>query len=226
MSRNLLLVMVVILAACTGGNKQSVQKSVNIDSLNTVRQRVADSISNENQKRRELEDLSLSAYGGARFGMSMEEVLMTEGFSGGTSNAEIVKPPVEKRKVGNYNYDIVANFHENKLYLVTFGSVWQTAAFIEFDLTGLVKNLKDVITIRYGEPHYSYKMPNVMDFEPGSHRWVYKWEIEEKVIEIGMRESGEGANYQAVMWIFNKPVFDKIGYNKANVNKVRDAAKF
>lgn len=158
--------------------------------------------------------------------MRMDEVLATEGFSGGTKSGETVWAPEHKRRVGNHNYDIVAHFHEDKLYLVTFGSAWQTAAFIEFDMVSWLNNLKDVIAIRYGQPQFRYKMPNVMDFEPGTHKWVYKWEIEDKVIQIGMREHSEGARYQAIMWIYNKPVFDRIGYMKSNVNKVKDAARF
>ena len=225
MRHHQLLVSMLLFAACTGSPTHQNQ-TLNQDSLIAAEQRIADSMAAENARQKALNDLSMSAYGGSKFGMSTEEVLQTEGFSGGTLTGEIIRPPANKRRVGNYNYDIEARFHENKLYLVTFGSAWQTAAFIEFDMVTLLNNLKDVIAIRYGEPNQRYKMPNVMDFEPGAHRWVYKWEIEDKVITIGMRESVAGANYQAIMWIYNKPIFDNIGYNKANVNKVMDAAKF
>lgn len=191
-----------------------------------VIQSPADSSSSEMENYDAAHNLSLYAYAGAKFGMSIEEVLTTEGFSGGPASGETVRAPENKRRVGNYNYDIVAHFHENKLYLVTFGSAWQTAAFIEFDMVTMLNNLRDVIAIRYGEPDLRNKMPNVMDFEPGVHRWVYKWEIDDKVVSIGMRESTAGANYQAVMWIYNKPIYDKIGFNKAIVNKEKDAAKF
>ncbi len=215
----------LMLFSCTHTPKPHPEPK-NQDSLNAIELAINDSIARENEKLQALNDLSMSAYGGARFGMSVAEVLQTEGFSGGRADGDIVRPPSDKRRVGNFNYDIVSNFHENRLYLVTFGSAWQTASFIEFDMVTMLNNLKDVITIRYGEPRMKYKMPSVLDFEPGALRWVYKWEIAEKVITIGMRESVEGANYQAVMWIYNKPIFERIGYNKANVNKVKDAAKF
>lgn len=196
------------------------------DSLEKEQQRLADSLASEKEKADAKKELSLYAYAGAKFGMSIEEVLASEGFSGGTVSNERVRAPENKGRVGNYNYDIEASFHQNKLYLVSFNSAWQTAAFLEFDMVSVLNNLKDVIAIRHGEPGFRYKMPNVMDFEPGVHHWVYKWEIDDKVISIGMRESSAGAKYQAIMWIYNKPIFDTIGFNKAKVNKVKDAAKF
>lgn len=210
----------LLMASCQGHQKQ-INSPEQVDTITTQSLQP-----NEKNGPETADDLSMLAYGGAKFGMSPDEVLQTDGFSGGTKSGENVRPPSSKRRVGNYDYDIVASFHENKLYLVSFSSAWQTAAFIEFDMLTVLNNLKDVITIRYGEPTHKYKMPNVMDFEPGVRRWVYLWEIEDKVISVGMRESNEGANYQAIMWIYNKPIFDRIGYNKANVNKVRDAAKF
>jgi len=215
----------VLLFSCTFSPTMQ-QGDAQAQDSTKLSQRLADSSEREKEIQDANDDLSLYAYAGAKFGMSMEEVLATDGFSGGTVAGETVRAPENKRRVGNYHYDIVASFHENKLYLITFSSAWQTAAFIEFDMVTVLNNLRDVIAIRYGEPDLRNKMPNVMDFEPGVHRWVYKWTIDDKVVSIGMRESTAGANYQAVMWIYNKPIFDKIGFNKANVNKVKDAAKF
>lgn len=222
----LILSISVFLASCLGKTTENRQPEFNTDSLAKVQKLISDSIEAEKSELEEIRNLSLSAYGGTKFGMSMDEVMKTAEFLDGVTGIDFAKPPADKRTIGNHSYDITANFHNDSLYLVTIGSAWQTAAFIEFDMVGFIKNLKDVITIRYGEPHIKYRMPNVMDFEPGTLKWVYKWEIEEKVITVGMREAGEGAKYQSIAWIYNKPVFDRIGYNKSNVNKVRDAAKF
>lgn len=170
--------------------------------------------------------ISLHAYAGAYFGMHPEELLNTDGFSGGLMDGDLVHVPSSKRKVGNYAYDIKGFFHEHKLYMVTFESAWYTAADIEFELVANLNNLKEIISIRYGQSQKKFKTPNVMEFEPGTIRWVYIWEIDSKEIRIGMQESPKGSLYRVVMWIVHKPVFDLVGYRKSKLQKVKDAEKF
>lgn len=212
--------MMLLLIACQANQQKPASSTAPAQPIS------ADSLDEPADPAKEAEDPSLYAYGGAKFGMSTDEVLATEGFSGGTLKGETLTAPSDKSRVGNYKYNITASFHENKLYLVSIASDWKTAADIEFDLVALLNNLRDVISLRYGNPTQKNKMPNVMDFEPGGFRWVYTWQTGDKLIKAGMHESSDGAKYQAVMWIYNQPMFDKIGYNKANVNKVKDAARF
>ena len=207
------------------------------DSINTVNQkRISDSITRR-------KELSKVAFGDAKFGMSLKEVMKKDGFRGGTSfkgrgffqGKDYAWAPYEKLTIGDDFYiKIEAHFFNDSLSLVTIESYFQTANYIDNKLLDISKNLKDVIAAKYGTPNSIYThLPRIYDFSPNETIWMYEWVIEEKIIRIGMREEGSGSKYQVYAEIFNKPMRERENkletekYNQQKKQQIKsDATKF
>ena len=219
------------MAACTNNKARIEEEKLRQDSIRMANEaRVRDSLATlELQKENQRMEISKTAFGGARFEMGAKEVLETEVFRGGTSGADWVQPRGGSSPVGRYQYGVRAKFHHDSLYMITFTSGSENAAYIEDKILSYATNFKEVIAEKYGPPQKNNGAPDVMDFNPGSIRWIYEWDIEDKVIQIGMAEESSGSHYYAVSRIYYKPIFQKLFDAKGNRKQdsvIRDATKF
>ena len=225
MKKLIFIFILVIFYSCVGNKTLTPSQLHKQDSIRLASQkRISDAI----RKRKES---SKVAFGEAKFGMSVREVRKTEAFKGGYSGEDYVWAPIEKQKIGEYNYDkIAAYFYNDSLAGVTIESIPETADYIDNSLLDKAVNLSNVITKKYGVPNTIYSnRPKIFDFSPNIVTWMYEWVIEGKIIRIGMKEIPSGSRYQVYADIFNTPMRvrrNNIITKKNEQEKSNDASKF
>ena len=139
------------------------------------------------------DSLSLIAWGDAKFGMSMKEVLATETFKGGRKYDDSITMEFERernlKKAFGFNNLAAfwARFKENELYRIYIKSYYLTADNIddivrECDL--FIRNF----TEKYGVPSYKKNGVNISDFNDDEEFEYAKFQIGDKTITIALGE--------------------------------------
>jgi len=205
------------------------------DSIKIIRNRkIKDSLEVIELKRKEARiEKSKIAFGGAKFGMSVNQVMKTDIFKGGYSsaygNSAYARPSYKNSKIGEYEYDIEAIFNQDSLYSITIQSPFETANYIDTKVIDCANNMREVIQLKYGYADNTYGTPEFYNYKPGYIQWMYKWEIEDKVILIGLMEKSSGSEYNSYTMIYNKKMKDRVNKNeniKEDDNKKSDSNKF
>ena len=136
------------------------------------------------------------AFGGAEFGMSFKEVSKLPAFKDYSKDSDAQLTGIHKY-VGDEYYTIFLLFGENdELYTVLFTSTFLNADFLNTVTKSRVDNLKEIIQNVYGEPHFSYGYPSILDLHAGETRLVYLWNIGNKAIRIGVQANNDGYRYR------------------------------
>lgn len=137
------------------------------------------------------------AFGGAEFGMSLKEVLNLPTFKDYSKTNNIQLTGIHKY-IGDEYYDIFLLFGENdELYTVLFSSITSSNAdYLNTVTKRKVDNLKEIIQNVYGEPHFDYGYPSILDLRAGETRLVYLWNIGNKAIRIGVQANNDGYRHR------------------------------
>lgn len=177
------------------------------------------------------QELAQIAYGGAMFGMSIEEVAKIPFFM--PQNDWFVSTKTISKTfdtIGRFTYVVQLRFNDtNQLYEVDYYTGMVTADQIATYVMDRVDNFKNIIVQKYGEPHSINNIPSLFDYKPGILMWIYEWEIGSKRIEIGIKESIQGAEYgmEAQIYDFDLMLKTMIEYEKKHPNRTNtDAQKF
>ena len=137
------------------------------------------------------------AFGGAEFGMSINEVSKLSTFKDYSKDTNAQLTGIHKY-VGDEYYDIFLLFGENdELYTVLFTPLtFSSADFLNTVSKRRVDNLKEIIQNVYGEPHFDYGYPSILDLRAGETRLVYLWNIGNKAIRIGVQANNDGYRHR------------------------------
>ena len=166
------------------------------------------------------------AYGGAEFGMSIEQVRDLPTFRNWTVyDDRIVK---YNHTLGERKYDVKLLFGNNQLYAIRFTSTsFENAVHLNTSIKNDVDNFKNIIAKVYGEPIFYYGMPSTKQLAEGYTRWVYRWKIANKHINIGVAESQIGAEY-----LMNAEIIDtqrenalKLDIERMKLKSIEEATK-
>jgi hypothetical protein len=237
MKRILLFLAVCLLVTCNSGEKRLARQVLKQreDSLASIRQaRINDSLAiiEKQNKQKEIE-LSKIAYGDALFGMSFKEALKTDVFKDGKVGNDtryLNSKSEEYRKIGGTYWDVTGVFYNDTLYLVTIESPKSvTADDIETDLVKQVNILKGVIDQKFGAPDEKYGKPGISEFEPGGIMWMYRWNIEDRTIKLGMALTDSIVGYKTTCYSSHEPTVQLIIRNRKEAARTlltRDASKF
>jgi hypothetical protein len=220
----LLIIAGIIIISC-GYKKQSRQALQKEDSVRVpdsvlVAKRKIDSVRLAKQKivydsikaivDKEQLKLSRVAFGEAKFGMSVKEVIKTDIFKGGQYGKDYASAPSSKMKLGTEIYNkIEAYFYNDSLASVIIESWYYPASEIDNRLEYSASNLKDIIEEKYGRPNPYLNNIKEIDFTPGDFLRMYGWEIADKRIDIGMEEIEDGGSYIVKCKIYNVQYAEK-----------------
>ena len=166
------------------------------------------------------------AYGDAEFGMSIEQVGNLPAFRNwAVYDDRIVK---YNHLLGERKYDVKLLFLNDELYAIKFISpLFENATHLNTSIKNDVDNFKSIIAKVYGEPVFYYGMPSTRQLEKGYIRWVYRWEISSKHINIGVAESLNGNEYAMhaeIIDIYRENAFQQ-EEEKAKLKSIDEAAK-
>jgi hypothetical protein len=227
MNRVLLFLTFWLVVSCSSSHNKQDQQPLKQkqDSLSVIKQkRINDSIAivEKHNKEKRIE-LSKIAYGDVRFGMSFNQVLNTKVFRGGKVGNDTRYLDCrndEFRKLGSKMWDISGIFYNDSIYLVTIESpVSVESNKINPELFDQVNILKDVIDKDFGQPDEKYGNPRISEFEPGGIIWMYRWNIEDKTIKLGMAESDTLSKFKTTCYISHEPTA------KIIINNRKEAAR-
>ena len=159
------------------------------------------------------DSLSLIAWGDAKFGMSMKEVLATESFKNGykysSKDFNSISMDFDKlwklKEIFNLNLSVdrlKAYFQEDELTKIEIESNELTADKIKelvVDCDILIKNFTD----KYGSPSYQCSRVNILNFEAGTVFTYARFRIGSKSITIKLGERSSGYKYYYIIYIEN-----------------------
>lgn len=90
---------------------------------------------------------------------------------------------------------------------------------LESSVRAKLENLKQIISVKYGEPKKSFGYPDDFAFVETQTQWVHIWEFDTKTIKIGVAAETEGSRYKAICSIYDDPLRIK------QLNKGQDLLK-
>jgi len=138
--------------------------------------------------------------------------------------------PTYLNQIGNTKYMLDPVFNDNdSLVCLSFTSIDKTANFVDTEVKDDMNNLKRVIESKYSLPQINFGEINFLDFKPNNIQWKYGWKLYTKMVLIGMIESRNGKTYSAVMWIYDKPSYERYRNNKeekATENYSKESSDF
>lgn len=203
-------ILILLITSCNHKNKGLIipQDSDSIIKVEKRNQEIQDSL---NQIR--TDSLSLIAWGDAKFGMSMKEVLATESFKNGykysSKDFNSISMDFDKiwklKEIFNLNLSVgqlEAYFQEDELTKIEIESYKLTADKIKelvADCDIFIKNF----TNKYGNPSYQCSRVNILNFEAGTVFTYARFRIGSKSITIKLGERNSGHKYYYIIYIEN-----------------------
>ncbi|UBD13993.1 hypothetical protein NXY16_11055 [Bacteroides thetaiotaomicron] len=201
----LLLPMMLITISCNHKQKEQTEspQTKTLTATEIRNQDIQDSL-----KQVKTDSLALIAWGDAKFGMTMKEVLATESFKGGDkySNSIVMEHNRQQefeRVLGlNELWLIQCYFQENELTRIYIDSPNLTANRIDDlirDCNIFIRNF----TKKYGNPSYQKDKVNISEFNSGEEFEYAKYQIGDKTITILLGEQSREVKFYYKIYIEN-----------------------
>ena len=208
---SLLLLIILLTIGCNQKPKEQVVSQESNPQLTAAEIRnkeIQDSL-----KKVRNDSLALIAWGDAKFGMSMKEVLATESFKNGykysSKDFNSISMDFDKiwklKEIFNLNLSVgqlEAYFQEDELTKIEIESYKLTADKIKelvADCDIFIKNF----TNKYGNPSYQCSRVNILNFEAGTVFTYARFRIGSKSITIKLGERNSGHKYYYIIYIEN-----------------------
>lgn len=209
----LILAITIFGTACEEKKQASEKAKYNIDTVGNAL-KIEDSLKREKKK-----ELAKYAYDDIKFGISKEEY----------KKIKKEKKLDKGITINESKYDFYAKFNkEDSLYMVILTSEDFDATYFKNKLIDIANSLNDAIKEKYGEP-YNFSEPKLYEMEPGMVRNMYKYEIDNKIITIGISEDSDGYKYGVYCEIYDREMkireMTKEIVEKKQKNK-KEATKF
>lgn len=154
------------------------------------------------------DSLALIAWGDAKFGMTMKEVLATKSFKGGDkySNSIVMefgrKRTFIKRLGLNKLTGFETEFKENELTKINIESYDLTANYLD-DLVRDCNIFITNFTEKYGNPSYKKNKVNISKFNSGEEFEYARYQIGDKTITILLGEQSREVKFYYKIYIEN-----------------------
>lgn len=197
------LIAVLLMTSCNNKQKKQIEQT-RLDSIARIEKRNQEIKDSLEQIR--IDSLALIAWGDAKFGMSLKEVLSTNAFKGSDVYGNNISMKYDNRQIANTKMSIGtfwANFKMNELYRIDIQTYNQTANYID-DLENDALLIASQFEKKYGKPTYFLgRNISITDFNEDEEFLFYKWEIGNKTIYIQFGEVYNGSEYYYRIAILN-----------------------
>jgi len=198
-----------------------------IDSITNVRQ---DSI-----RIVELDSLNtkkgLVAWGGANFGMSVNQVSSLNSFKGYYDSKNSLYPVLDglilfssKTGIKDIN-QIDAKFYNDRLYEIFMESSYYSANYYDNRLYEIATFLKSMLEEKYGSPTKDYGYPQFFSLKPDNSITAYFWEVGYKKVYISVEEKYDGYTYRVTCLIRNEKEYTPAQNYIKEINKKIEGQK-
>ena len=201
----LLLPMMLITISCNHKQKEQTEspQTKTLTATEIRNQDIQDSL-----KQVKTDSLALIAWGDAKFGMTMKEVLATKSFKGGDKYSNWIVMGYERERIFtssigvNNIASIETEFKENELTRINIESYKITANRIDDlvrDCNIFIRNF----TKKYGNPSYQKDKVNISEFNSGEEFEYAKYQIGDKTITILLGEQSREIKFYYKIYIEN-----------------------
>lgn len=201
----LLLPMMLITISCNHKQKEQTEspQTKTLTATEIRNQDIQDSL-----KQVKTDSLALIAWGDAKFGMTMKEVLATKSFKGGDKYSNWIVMGYERERIFtssigvNNIASIETEFKENELTRINIESYKITANRIDDlvrDCNIFIRNF----TEKYGNPSYQKDKVNISEFNSGEEFEYAKYQIGDKTITILLGEQSREVKFYYKIYIEN-----------------------
>ena len=201
----LLLPMMLITISCNHKQKEQTEspQTKTLTATEIRNQEIQDSL-----KQVKTDSLALIAWGDAKFGMTMKEVLATKSFKGGDKYSNWIVMGYERERIFtssigvNNIASIETEFKENELTRINIESYKITANRIDDlvrDCNIFIRNF----TEKYGNPSYQKDKVNISEFNSGEEFEYAKYQIGDKTITILLGEQNREVKFYYKIYIEN-----------------------
>ncbi len=201
----LLLPMMLITISCNHKQKEQTEspQTKTLTATEIRNQKIQDSL-----KQVKTDSLALIAWGDAKFGMTMKEVLATKSFKGGDKYSNWIVMGYERERIFtssigvNNIASIETEFKENELTRINIESYKITANRIDDlvrDCNIFIRNF----TEKYGNPSYQKDKVNISEFNSGEEFEYAKYQIGDKTITILLGEQSREVKFYYKIYIEN-----------------------
>ena len=201
----LLLPMMLITISCNHKQKEQTEspQTKTLTATEIRNQEIQDSL-----KQVKTDSLALIAWGDAKFGMTMKEVLATKSFKGGDKYSNWIVMGYERERIFtssigvNNIASIETEFKENELTRINIESYKITANRIDDlirDCNIFIRNF----TKKYGNPSYQKDKVNISEFNSGEEFEYAKYQIGDKTITILLGEQSREVKFYYKIYIEN-----------------------
>ena len=201
----LLLPMMLITISCNHKQKEQTEspQTKTLTATEIRNQEIQDSL-----KQVKTDSLALIAWGDAKFGMTMKEVLPTKSFKGGDKYSNWIVMGYERERIFtssigvNNIASIETEFKENELTRINIKSYNLTANYID-DLVRDCNIFISNFTKKYGNPSYQKDKVNISEFNSGEEFEYAKYQIGDKTITILLGEQSREVKFYYKIYIEN-----------------------
>ena len=201
----LLLPMMLITISCNHKQKEQTEspQTKTLTATEIRNQEIQDSL-----KQVKTDSLALIAWGDAKFGMTMKEVLATKSFKGGDKYSNWIVMGYERERIYtssigvNNIASIETEFKENELTRINIESYKITANRID-DLVRDCNIFISNFTKKYGNPSYKKDKVNISEFNSGEEFEYAKYQIGDKTITILLGEQSREVKFYYKIYIEN-----------------------
>ena len=201
----LLLPMMLITISCNHKQKEQTEspQTKTLTATEIRNQEIQDSL-----KQVKTDSLALIAWGDAKFGMTMKEVLATKSFKGGDKYSNWIVMGYERERIFtssigvNNIASIETEFKENELTRINIESYKITANRID-DLVRDCNIFISNFTKKYGNPSYQKDKVNISEFNSGEEFEYAKYQIGDKTITILLGEQSREVKFYYKIYIEN-----------------------
>ena len=201
----LILPMMLITISCNHKQKEQTEspQTKTLTATEIRNQEIQDSL-----KQVKTDSLALIAWGDAKFGMTMKEVLATKSFKGGDKYSNWIVMGYERERIFtssigvNNIASIETEFKENELTRINIESYKITANRIDDlvrDCNIFIRNF----TKKYGNPSYQKDKVNISEFNSGEEFEYAKYQIGDKTITILLGEQSREVKFYYKIYIEN-----------------------
>ena len=201
----LILPMMLITISCNHKQKEQTEspQTKTLTATEIRNQEIQDSL-----KQVKTDSLALIAWGDAKFGMTMKEVLATKSFKGGDKYSNWIVMGYERERIFtssigvNNIASIETEFKENELTRINIKSYNLTANYID-DLVRDCNIFISNFTKKYGNPSYQKDKVNISEFNSGEEFEYAKYQIGDKTITILLGEQSREVKFYYKIYIEN-----------------------
>ena len=201
----LLLPMMLITISCNHKQKEQTEspQTKTLTATEIRNQEIQDSL-----KQVKTDSLALIAWGDAKFGMTMKEVLATKSFKGGDkySNSIVMEFGRKRTFIKSLGLNKLTGFEtefkENELTRINIKSYNLTANYID-DLVRDCNIFISNFTKKYGNPSYQKDKVNISEFNSGEEFEYAKYQIGDKTITILLGEQNREVKFYYKIYIEN-----------------------